>query len=247
MSEETRKNDLPAGYVRLEGSERRPLPGARRIGAANPDETFTVTVRVRRRPGAPPVPDHAHWMSTPPGRRKFITHDEFSRTYGAAPPDLEAVAGFAREQGMQVTATSIAGRTVTLSGTVRQMSRAFAIELGRYQSNSGHYRGRDGFVHVPRELSGIVRAVFGLDNRVVGFQNFSPDPPGTATLLSPSLVAQAYQFPQPPPDASSQRIGVVEFNLSGVGGWTSADITNTLQAWFAPETNPTVRDVGTGN
>jgi hypothetical protein len=246
MSEHASKRKTPPGYVRLEGSQRRPLPGARRVGPADPDETFTVTVRVRRRPGAPAVPDHGHWMNTPPGRRNFITHDEFSKTYGAARAELETVAAFGRTHGMTVTATSIAGRTVTLSGTVRQMSKAFAIDLGRYESRSGDYRGRDGFVYVPRELSGIVRAVFGLDNRRVGFHN-AMDPPGTASLLSPSQVAQAYNFPQAPPDASSQRIGVIEFADTGGNGWTSADVTNTLTWWLATATKPTIVDVGTGN
>lgn len=247
MSEHTSKSEIPPGYVRLEGSERRPVPGSHRTGPANPDETFTVTVRVRRRPGAPPVPDHAHWMATPPGRRRFVTHDEFSRTYGAAPADLEAVAQFAQRQGMTVTATSIAGRTVTMSGTVRQMSKAFAVDIGHYRSKSGDYRGRDGHVHVPSELAGIVRGVFGLDNRRVGSRNASPDPPGTTPLLSPAQVAQAYGFPQAPPDASSQRIGVIEFADAGNSGWTASDISKTLGSWLASNTSPTVIDVGTAN
>jgi hypothetical protein len=63
---------VPQGYVQLAGSERRHRAVARRTGHADPEETFTVPVRVRRRPGAPVVPDHAHWMATPPGRRKSI-------------------------------------------------------------------------------------------------------------------------------------------------------------------------------
>ena len=133
MRRANQRRDVPPGYVRLEGSERRPPPGARRAGPADPKETFTVTVRVRRRPGAPLAPDHAHWMATPPGRRTFVTHNEFSRTYGAAPTDLEAVAAFARKHGLSVAATSVAGRTVTLSGAAAQMSEAFAVDLGRYE------------------------------------------------------------------------------------------------------------------
>ena len=241
---------VPPGYMQLAGSERRPPPSARRAAPTDPKETFTVTVRVRRRSGAPAAPDHAHWMATPPGRRNFITHDEFSRTYGAAPADLEAVVQFAHKNGLTVAATSIAGRTVTLSGTARQMSQAFAVDLGRYQFEGGTYRGRDGFVHVPRELSGIVRAVFGLDNRPVGFRSIGGDPTGVTGLpISPTIVAQAYKFPQGAPDASSQRIGVIEFSLAGKGGWNlmANDVGNTLtQAiWGAASTTPI--DVGAGN
>jgi kumamolisin len=210
---------IPENYRPLTGSERRPAPGARVLGPADPGEALSVTVRVRRRPDAPPRPDHAHWMATPPRQRKFIPHDEFSRKYGAAKEDLDAVASFARRHGMNVKETSVAGRTVILSGTVEQMSQAFAVNLGRYDSPGGTYRGRDGFAHVPRELSGIVLAVFGLDDRRSGFRNSngSPDPQGT-TGLSPTLVAQAYNFPQGAPVASSQRIGVVEFAISNMPG-----------------------------
>jgi hypothetical protein len=61
-------------------------------------------------------------------------------------------------------------------------------------------------------------------NRRVGFRNsVSGDPPRTATLISPALVAQAYGFPQAPPDASSQRIGVIEAagTSSNPSGWTN--------------------------
>src|ERR1039457_3573072 len=99
---------VPADYRRLPGSERRPAEGTKLLG-----------------PAAPPLPDHEHWMATPPGRRTFITHDEFSTKYGAAQEDLDAVANFARRHGITVQETGVAGRTVVLSGTVAQMTQAF--------------------------------------------------------------------------------------------------------------------------
>ena len=190
---------VPSHYHRLKGNERRPAEGAKHLGPADLGEELSVTVRVRRRPDAPPLPDHEHWMATPPRQRKFITHSEFATKYGAAKEDLDAVASFAHRHGMTVKETSIAGRTVVLSGTVKQMSEAFAVELGRYESPRGSYRGRDGFVHVPSELAEVVLAVFGLDNRRVGFRNV-PDPPGTGSAqLSPTLVALFYNFPTGPP------------------------------------------------
>src|SRR5271170_1715666 len=139
----------PAGYVPLKGSERRPRPGAQLVGPADPNERFRVIVRIRRRSGAPSLPDHDYWMATPPGRRKFLTTEEFAATYGAATEDIEKIVEFARQHDLAVVESSIACRTVALSGTVAQMGRAFAVELGRYQSGDAIYRGRDGFVHVP--------------------------------------------------------------------------------------------------
>ena len=47
----------PAGYARVEGTNRSPAPGATRVGAAEPTEEMSVSIRLRRRPGAPALPD----------------------------------------------------------------------------------------------------------------------------------------------------------------------------------------------
>lgn len=231
---------VPANYRPLEGSLKRAAADARLLGPADAAERLSVTARVRRRPDAPPLPDHAHWMATPPGRRKYLTHEEFANQYGAAQQDLDAVSNFAQRQGLTVEETSLAARTVVLSGTVEQMSAAFAVELGRYEFSAGIYRGHDGLIHIPNELADIVLAVFGLDNRRLGFRN-GGDPPNLPATLSPILIAQFYNFPQGPPDASGQRIGVLEAQFGG--GYSPTDITDTLQSWGAPASNPAIVSV----
>ncbi len=231
--------DPPEGYVRLAGSERRPRPGARLLGPADPGATLTVTVRVRRRPGSPPLPGHAHWMATPPGKRKFLTTEQLTATYGAAAEDLERVARFAAHHHLAVRESDPTCRTVLLSGTVEHMSRAFAVELGRYELAEETYRGRDGFVHVPRDLHGVVLGVFGLDNRRVGSRNGVGDPAGTSALFGgPTAVTPLYNFPPVPAGITSQRIGVIEMG----GGWTASDISTSLANWGV-STSPTPIDV----
>ena len=87
---------IPASYRRLEGSEQQPAHDARRVGPVGQDESITVTLCVRQRPGAPPLPDHAHWMATPPGKRKFLSTEEFAAKHGAAQEDIDAIARFAQ-------------------------------------------------------------------------------------------------------------------------------------------------------
>jgi hypothetical protein len=48
--------ELPAGYLPVEGSDRPPLPDPERVGPADPRQRVTVSVRLRRRPDAPPLP-----------------------------------------------------------------------------------------------------------------------------------------------------------------------------------------------
>jgi kumamolisin len=73
---------------------------------------------------------------------------------------------------MTVVEAHLARRTVVASGTVAQMSKAFAVELGTYEypppprrHGEATYRGRDGLIAVPKELAHIILGVFGLDTR----------------------------------------------------------------------------------
>jgi kumamolisin len=154
--------EVPKQYRPLEKSERYAAPGASRVGPANSQETLTVSIRVRRRLDAPPLPDPA---ATPSSKRPYLSREEFAARYGADPKDLARVADFARGEGLKIVETSIARRMVVASGTVEQMNHAFAVDLGQYESPAGSYRGREGFLQIPKDLAGIIVGVFGLDNR----------------------------------------------------------------------------------
>lgn len=220
---------IPANYRPLAGSERSPAPSAQLVGPADPNETLSVTIRVRRQAGAPPLPGHDHWAATPPVRRKFIPRQDFARMHGAAAADLASVAAFAQSKGLTVTETNAARRTVIVSGTVKQMSDAFAVELGRYQSPTESYRGRVGPVHMPAGVADLVEGVFGLDNRRMARRS-SNGGPLTITALTPVDVAGLYNFPPIPANIASQTIGILEF-----GGGYAVDASGNatdLDAFF---------------
>ena len=145
-----------------------------------------------------------------------IDRKEFAEKYGASEHDLEAVAAFGRRNHLNVVESNVSRRSVVLSGTVASMSKAFGTDLQRYEGPDGTYRGRDGYVHVPEELAGVVEGVFGLDDRPIGGRNAGPaglverrplmlddqhgggvnggDPPNTNVLTVPQ-VAGLYDFP----------------------------------------------------
>ncbi|HTQ57314.1 MAG TPA: S53 family peptidase [Bryobacteraceae bacterium] len=224
---------IPTGYRRLDNSERKPVAGARMIGPADPKEKLTVTISVRRRPDAPPLPDPTDRSTTPAGERRFLSREEFAEHYGASQEDLDKIAAFGAKQGLTVVEASIPKRSVVLSGTAEQMGRAFAVELGRYESEKGAYRGREGHVHVPEDLAPIVEGVFGLDNRKMAEPQIMRVPRAKEALtqaaaaqaavpLTPPEVAGLYQFPAT--NANGQTIGLFEFD----GGYRLSDI----QAYF---------------
>jgi kumamolisin len=208
---------IPKDYKLLEKSQRRPRHGAHKVGPSDPKETLSVTIRVRRRPDAPALPD----PSSGPGHN-VISHEEFAAKYGAAQTDFDRVIAFAKEQGLKVVESSLPRRTIILSGTVAQMERAFGVELSSYQSPAETYRGREGAVHLPASLANVVEGVFGLDNRRMAKRAAVrplPTPSLSTKALTPPQVAGLYNFPTPF-DAKGETIGLLEFG----GGYEKSDI-----------------------
>lgn len=179
----------------LENSERKPAPGASRIGDADPREKLLVSLRVRPRPGSLAM-NHDDLAATHHKNRRYLSREEYAGMYGADQADLDAVAAFAKSQGLTVVESSIPRRTVVLSGTVADVSRAFGVSMKRYQTSGETYRGYEGAVNVPENLAGIVQEVHGLDNRQVAQPLFRAAAAGMATTpLTPPQVAKLYQFP----------------------------------------------------
>ena len=199
----------PAGYIRVEGTNRLPVPGATRVGSAEPTEHLSVSIRLRRRPGAPPLPD-------PSRAGGAMSREEFAATYGADPADIARVEAFATSHGLTVEETSIPRRTVVLAGTVAQVGEAFGVDLGHYRVGETSYRGREGHVHVPADLAPLVEGVFGLDNRQQARPLFrQADATAAATAqatqaLTPPQVAKLYSFPDGV-NAAGECIGLLEF------------------------------------
>jgi kumamolisin len=215
--------ELPAGYRAVTGTRRSPVPGAVRIGDADRQELVLVSIRLRRRPSAPALPEL--------GSGVRLNRGGFAAVYGADPADIAQVENFAARFGLGVRETSVARRTVVLAGIVEQLERAFAVELGDYQIGQMRYRGREGHVHLPAELAAVVEGVFGLDNRPQArpqFRSAAPHvralAPNSTQALTPPQVAGLYEFPAGL-RADGQCIGLLEFG----GGYAPADIA----AWFS--------------
>ena len=186
------------------------------------------------------MPDFSHFLTPLHGRRR-LSQDQFAEKYGAANGDLARVTEFVERFGMTVVETNVARRSVVVSGTVDQVSRAFGVSLGRYrvthprsrhstQEETEEYRGRDGWIHVPNELADVIVGVFGLDNRRIVKRNNGGDPPNTVPL-STTTISQLYNFPAN--SAAGQTIAILS-----EAGYQPSDISATFGG-----SPPTVIDV----
>ena len=101
------------------------------------------------------------------------------------------------------------------------MARAFGVELLRFSSPRGPYRGRVGPVRLPELLTGRVTAVLGLDNRPVAVPHLRTASAAPTSSFTPPQVAQLYGFPAAW-DGTGQTIAILELG----GGFAAADLSN---------------------
>jgi len=239
MPQSLNEKPLPKGYVPLPGSERRPSKIAKLLGAADENETFKVTIVLRRRTDGPQVPDFDYYAATAPEQRQRMPAEEFAAKYGAHPDDIAQVARFAEKAGLKVVKTHPGRRTVEVSGTVAAMGKAFAITLGSYELTviqnrkrphpvTKTYRGRDGFINVPEELAPVIVGVFGLDNRPVSHRAGGNGDPQITNPVTVQQVANLYNFPAPGIAISGQTIGIIA-PTGGIGY-----INDDLARYFGP-------------
>jgi kumamolisin len=258
----------------LPGSTRKRVPSAKLIAKSDPNQKITVSLYVRRNPNPPPdvLQKVAAFRTQLPGEREKITNDQFNSIYGADPADLKKVADWVKTAGLKVTDLSVSKRRLKVEGTIGAIEKAFQIELNEYQHpQDGRFRGREGDVHIPSELLGVISGVYGLDTRKVGderlrklssrsadwrefkkstkkarlvdgFASLTNKWPGT---FFPPQVAQLYQYP-PALDGSGQNIAIFAFNGDSSGdprgGYKLASLKTYFEKVLGGKT-PSIQDV----
>src|ERR1019366_3623438 len=193
--------------------------------------------------------DLDYFQKVPIRARKLPSRQEFEEAHGSTQADLDAVGEFCRSNRLEVLESNRSRRWVVARGTVAHLNSAFAVDLHRYESPLGKYRGFEGTAHVPAALAGIVEAVNGLDNRPIPSRHLSADP-SPIGFLTPPKVAHLYNFPSG--TGQGQTIGT--YQDPGYG-YTLFDVTTTLNNWhvtrtgnltaFPPGSNSGVSDIET--
>jgi kumamolisin len=218
--------------VPLKGSERR--PAGNRIGNQPPDEIVEISVILKPKHPVPP---------TQTGE-PILSREEFAARYGADPAAVAKVESFARDHGLKVEEVSLPRRTVTLSGTAAQMSKAFDTQFEQCHYRGRNFRARTGPIMLSEDLASSIEAVLGLDDRAQAKAHFrvfgansaraSAQP---AVSYSPPQVAQLYNFPTGV-DGTGQTVGIIELG----GGYKPADLQNYFNS-LGLQKQPTVISV----
>jgi kumamolisin len=145
--------------IEIKGSTPKQL-GAE-IGPADPTQMLTVTVLLRRAPSAPNI--EKELLS---GDFQPVARENAAAIMGADPADLAAVRAFLDRYGLKVVGENLAARTIRAQGTVQQMEAAFGAQLLKFKTADGsEFLSHSGPILIPANLSGIIIAVLGLDQR----------------------------------------------------------------------------------
>src|SRR5579875_200198 len=214
--------DIPQGFIRLAGSERRLPPHARWIEPVDPQQRIEVSVYVRD-----PAPDdqagNVDVYARRPGPQ--VSREEYIARHSADPNDIAVIERFAREHHLTVVDVDPTSRKIVLSGTVHHLTTAFATQLHHYEHEGVRFRGRSGYLHVPDYVDQIVTGVFGLDDRpqARAHLRFSPLAAPRNAYTLPQLT-QLYDFPTGI-DGSGECIGLIELG----GGYNDQDLITFFQ------------------
>jgi kumamolisin len=204
--------------VRLEDSAPPRPAGAERVDDVDTSQQVTVTVAVRGR-DATGFAAHLRALDQgPAAERRHLTRAELADRYGADPDELDRVAAFYRDQGLEVVEQSAARRCVVVRGSCDALAAAFQIRFGTYRAELGTYRGHEDPVSVPAELADVITAVLGLEDRPQARPCFVANPDADVAGFTPRQVGQIYDFPRG--GGADQTIGIIELG----GGYTDADL-----------------------
>ena len=217
--------------VVLAGSEKTKAPRAVHVKATPPKSKITVSVIVKRK--EPLKFNKTAGRNSGPVR---ITRAEYKKHHFADPSALKLVKAFAKEFNLKVEddPTQASRRTVQLTGTAADIQKAFGVSLDQKKIGGVEYRVREGGIHIPSSLTGVVEAVLGLDNRPQAQPHFRirkrrASKAAAPTSYTPPQIAQAYKWPAGASGAG-QTIGIIELG----GGYRQADLTAYFKSLNLP-------------
>ena len=217
--------------VPLRGSARQALPEARKGDPLDEKTRIQITLVLRRRADLPP--EYADGRAT-------LTREGLAAGYGADQADIALVRDVLSRRGLSVTDIDSPSRRMHVAGELGVLSSVFGVSLQQVRSQPFPraarvtHRYREGLLHVPAELDGIVLAVLGLDDRpqarrcvrqaearpVEAVETVSEAPAGSSgRAFTPLQAAVWYEFPEGL-DGSDQTMAIIELG----GGYSPGDL-----------------------
>ena len=213
-------------HVKLTGSKRERNLTAFRVRNVDPKEKVIATIGL----SGPKLPGADEFVG------QTMTPKELEEKFGTRGAAASKVTKCLKKFGLEAEVASLLTRSMRVSGTAEAMEAAFKPNWAIMRSPSlGAYRGRQGTIHIPAELKGIVTGVFGLDQRRTAHRKSA----GTVSVshgtalspLTPTDIEERYNFPDG--DGEGQSIAIAEFG----GGYFPEDMIAYCKKFQRPVPN----------
>lgn len=206
------------------------------LPAVEPDEEFSITIRVKRK------------QELPEWRGLLMTHERHARDHGANPECLAQVRSFADAHDLKVVAVHADRREVVVRGSARVMQATFATELRVAEINGRKCRVRRGGISVPADLAESITSITGLDNRPFARPHYrvahaaahavaagGVAAPVQETAFTPLEIGTLYHFPAGF-DGAGQSIAILELD----GGFRADELAAYFNELGVPQPAVTV-------
>ncbi|MGZ3530908.1 MAG: S53 family peptidase [Vulcanimicrobiaceae bacterium] len=221
--------------VPIPGTQRKVWPRSHRAEPLATDAHVHLTAWLRPRCGGDLDVEYARTLgATSPLHRTYADRKTLALQTDAESADVELLRGYCEGFGLTIVASH--WRSVTISGSIERLVQAFGATVAIFEDESERrFRHRSGALHVPPDIAGVVRGVFGMHqwprSRKLGSLQRH------ATPLCAHDVATRYQFPDA--DGCGQTIGVMQ--LRGV--FNPGDFDQCMRAQGLAPAHPIVKRV----
>ena len=178
---------------------------AARVADANGDDTmqFRVYLNLRDRAGAEA---RAQAVSDPSSvaYRSYLSAGQVRAAFAPTDAAVNSVKTWLASQGLKPGAVPDNNLYVEATGSVRQVERAFGVDLAVYSVRGQQVRSPSADLSVPASLAGTVSGVVGIDQ---AFNLMRPDHVGAEATTAPSSGAQTFGIPTTVPPSDGFRNG----------------------------------------
>src|SRR5579871_587005 len=163
----------------------------------------------------------------------YLTSQQFRDNFAPTQADYNALAAFARAQGLSVTHSHSNRLLLNVSGPAAAVAQAFHVGLMRYRTaNHTEFRAPTSEPQVPASIARVLSGVIGLDNaalwrphgirRNLSLLSLNPHTIGSGPFggMSPSDIRTAYNLSGSTLTGAGQTLALFELD-----GFTQSDIT----------------------
>jgi len=176
-----------------------------------------------------------------PSYHKWLTPAQFGQQFGMSAADIARVSDWLQSQGFTVTGVAQSANSLSFSGPVATVEKAFQTEIHNYSVNGQTHFANSTQISLPASLSGLVTGVRGLDD-------FHPTPRVLHSHFTSGATGQHFVAPgdfaviydvNPLYTAGDTGKGIT-IAVTGQTDIVLADITNFRAAAGLSVNNPTV-------